>query len=195
VLFAGDSIRDILLVLAGHLKVTVSSADGREVVLDILAPGEVIGTLSIFDGEGSLGTISTLTAVELAAVPMPVFMDYLQDHPAVTMELLRWMTERVRQVSKHQLEFGTTDALGRVCARLVEMTGRYGRQAGGTITIDAPLSQSDIAGWAGLSREAVVKALASLRSLGWIRTSGRTITVVDAKALQARAESLAGPHR
>jgi CRP-like cAMP-binding protein len=53
--------------------------------------------------------------------------------------------------------------------------------------LTAPLSQQEIGSWAGLSREAVVKALHALRCLGWIHTGGRTITVLDPAAVRARA--------
>ena len=55
--------------------------------------------------------------------------------------------------------------------------------------IDAPLTQSDIAAWAGLSREAVVKALQSLRRLGWVATTPQGITVLDVAAVTSRASS------
>ena len=58
--------------------------------------------------------------------------------------------------------------------------------------IDAPLNQSDIASWAGLSREAVVKALRSLRDVGWVTTTGRLITVVDPGAVTRRAGGCVG---
>jgi CRP/FNR family transcriptional regulator, cyclic AMP receptor protein len=102
------------------------------------------------------------------------------------MNCLRSLAGRLRNTSQRQLEFGTADALGRVCGRLVEMMARYGRGAAGAV-ITAPLSQSEIAGWSGLSREAVVKTLAALRALGWIEMNGRTITVLDPVALKARA--------
>ena len=76
-----------------------------------------------------------------------------------------------------------------MCRRLVELLDRYGVAAdgGGRVEISAPLTQSDIAAWAGLSREAVVRALHGLRTLGWVATTSRGITVLDVDAVTARA--------
>ena len=55
------------------------------------------------------------------------------------------------------------------------------------MVISGPLTQGEIAAWAGLSREAVVKALHGLRTLGWVATTPRSITVVDVDAVTFRA--------
>jgi CRP-like cAMP-binding protein len=67
------------------------------------------------------------------------------------------------------------------------MMGRYGQATADRVAIASPLSQAEMAGWAGLSREAIVKALGALRALGWITSNGRTITVVDAASIRDRA--------
>jgi CRP/FNR family cyclic AMP-dependent transcriptional regulator len=109
VIFVDDEVRHILVVRSGHLKVAVTSVDGRERVLDVLGPGELIGALSIFDGKASLGTMTSITEVDLGDGHghLPVVLDA---HPSATMELLRWMSARVRSASQRQIEFGTTDA-------------------------------------------------------------------------------------
>ena len=89
--------------------------------------------------------------------------------------------------SRRQVEYGALDAIGRVCRRLVELMNRYGEPTGSAMLIRGPLTQGDIAAWAGLSREAVVKALSGLRTLGWVTTTPRSITVVNVDAVTSRA--------
>jgi CRP/FNR family transcriptional regulator, cyclic AMP receptor protein len=52
------------------------------------------------------------------------------------------------------------------------------------VTITLPISQEELAGWTGASREAVTKSLRTLRDLGWIETGRRSISVRDAEALR-----------
>jgi CRP-like cAMP-binding protein len=70
-----------------------------------------------------------------------------------------------------------------VARRLVELAERYGEQTGETIRITLPISQEELAGWAGASREAITKALHDLRAVGLIQTHRRHITVLDAEQL------------
>jgi CRP-like cAMP-binding protein len=105
----------------------------------------------------------------------------------VTTLLWAGVVDRLRRASLRQVESGALDAVGRVCARLVELMARFGRPVDdGAVTIDGPLTQTDIAAWAGLSREAVVRALHQLRTVGWVATGSRRITVVDVDAVVAR---------
>jgi CRP-like cAMP-binding protein len=80
------------------------------------------------------------------------------------------------------------DSIGRVACQVVELAERYGTVAeDGAILVDLPLTQHELAGMTGSSREAVGKALQLFRRRGWILTARRSITVVDVEALRSRA--------
>jgi CRP/FNR family cyclic AMP-dependent transcriptional regulator len=187
VFFEGDDAHEVLIINSGQVKVTVTSLEGREVVLDVLGPGELLGELSAIDGAPRSAGAAALGPVELVAVDLARFQQFVDDHHTVAVALLRSVAGRLRHTTRRQVEFGTVDALGRVCGRIVEMMNRYGHLDSGRVEIAAPLSQSELGGWSGLSREAVVKALAALRAIGWITTNGRAIIVIDPVAVRARA--------
>lgn len=186
--FEGDEAHDVVVVRTGELKVS-HTVDGREVVLDVFTSGDVLGELSAIDGRPRSATATALTPLEVTVIPAPAFMDFLVEHPDASLVLMRCVTGRLRDASRRQVEYGALDALGRVCRRLIEMVDRYGEPSGrgAGVLITAPLTQTDIAAWAGLSREAVVKALHGLRTLGWVATTPRSITVVDIDAVTSRA--------
>lgn len=184
----GDPAHEALVLLAGEVKVSVGSVEGREVILDVFEPGALLGELSVIDGKPRSATVSALSPVEVLTVATAAFNEFLDRNPGVLRRLLIEIIERLRTRVRHQLEFGAGDALGRVCARLVEIVERHGEPAReDAIVVQSPVSQSDLASWAGLSREAVVKALRALRQLGWIESEGRTITIRDLEAVRRRA--------
>jgi CRP-like cAMP-binding protein len=185
--FEGDDAYEVLIIRSGEVKISASGHDGREVVLDVLGSGDVLGEISAIDGGRRSATATTLTQTSVTVIEIERFRTFVAARASVAVELLRTTTERLRGTSRRQVEFGTVDGLGRVCARLVDLMARYGRPGEDGVEVTAPLSQQEIGSWAGLSREAVVKALHALRCLGWIRTEGRTITVVDPAAVQARS--------
>ncbi len=185
-LFEEDDPVDVLVVRDGLVKVT-TNIGGRDVVLDIIGAGDIVGEIAALDGRPRSASVVALTVVDVDIIPAAAFLALLAARPEVAITLLRRVSTRLRDTSRRQVEYGALDAVGRVCRRLVELTGRYGKQAEGGVLIDAPLTQSDIAAWAGLSREAVVKALQSLRRLGWVATTPRDILVIDVDAVTARA--------
>ena len=183
----GDAAHEVFVLLAGEVKVTVGSVDGREVILDVLEPGVLLGELAVIDGRARSATVSALSAIEVLTVGAATFNDFLDRHPAVLRGLLVGVIERLRTRTRHQMEFGTGDALGRVCARLAEIADRYGTAEDGVTTVSSPVSQSDLASWTGLSRVAVVKTLRVLRQLGWIDNRGRAIVIRDLDQVRQRA--------
>lgn len=183
----GDSTGDVFVLLEGQAKVVVTAKDGRQVLLVIRSEGDIVGELAAIDDTPRSATVIALDDVHALVIPADRFRELIDEQPRIVRYLLTAMAARMRQTSMRQLEFGLDDALSRVCRRLVEMGERYGEARDDGILVDAPLSQQDMASWSGLSRQAVVKALTALRSLGWIETSGGQFTICDIEAVRARA--------
>ena len=186
IFFEGDTPHDVIVVCEGDIKVA-TTIGGREVVLDIASAGDVVGELGVIDGTERSAMAVALGDVDAVVVSAAAFRAFLEDRPAVVPKVLRSVTRRLRETSRRQAEYGALDAVGRVCRRLVELIDRYGRADGDTTVIASPLTQGDIAAWAGLSREAVVRVLHDLRSLGWVSTTAKSIVVIDSRSVRLRA--------
>ena len=184
----GDIATEVVIIRSGSVKVLVTALSGREVVLDVMEDGALLGELSAIDGSPRSATAIALTQLEVLAIPQSAFRQVLDEDNALARRLLDLLAERMRESDRRQLELATGDALGRLCQRLVNLAGRNGQQvANGVLEVTTPVSQADLAAWAGLSREAVVKGLYALRRLGWIETNGRKVTILDMDAVTRRA--------
>jgi CRP/FNR family cyclic AMP-dependent transcriptional regulator len=183
----GGGSDEIVVVLSGRVKVSTVTADGKEVVLAFRGPGDLLGELSAIDGEARSATVGALEPVEAAVVAAREFRGFLSAHPRVAILLLEMLARRLRDADRKRVEFGAHDTLGRVAARLVELAERYGEAVRDGVRITLPLSQEELAGWTGSSREAVGKALHTLRGLGWVRTERRRITVLEMEPLRRRS--------
>lgn len=177
----------VMVLLTGRVKISTGTASGGEVVLAVRAPGALIGEFSAIDGEPRAATVTALEDVTGLVVLRPDFENYLQSHGRVAFLLIRLVVNRLRDADRKRIEFGASDTTGRVAARLVELAERFGEPGPDGIRIAMPLSQDELAGWAGASREAVTRALATLRTEGWIRTSRLRVEVLDVEALRGRA--------
>lgn len=182
----GDDGNDVLIVRSGRVKVSARRA-GREVILAVFDSGALLGELGAVDGNVRSATVTALEDVEVDVIAHDEFMSLLEHHPRVATELLRLVAARLRSTSLRQLEFGTMDALARLCASLSELAARYGTDRDGEILIDTPFHQGELASWSGISREAVVKGFRQLRGLGWLSVDGRTLILKNPEAIRRRA--------
>jgi len=183
----GDHSDWIGLVVKGRVKVSCYGADGRERLVAVVGPGELLGELSAIDGEPRSATTTALEPLDVSVLTAEEFVGLLEQHPGAALGILRSVIGRLRDSDKRRMEFGALDTVGRVGRLIIELAERYGEEADGVIRIRLPLSQEELAGWAGDSREAVVKALRQLRGRGWIETARREIKVLDLPALVRRS--------
>ncbi|HLL67648.1 MAG TPA: Crp/Fnr family transcriptional regulator [Micromonosporaceae bacterium] len=188
VIFREADRSDWVLVLeSGRVKVTGASAAGTEVVLAVRGPGALLGELTAIDGQPRSATVTALETVTGLVIPVPAFQTYLQAHGRVALLLMGQLAEKLRDADRKRIEFGAYDTTGRVAARLVELASRFGEATPEGLRIAMPLSQDELAGWTGSSREAVSKALGVLRTSGCIRTGRLQVIVLDLPALRRRA--------
>jgi CRP-like cAMP-binding protein len=128
--------------------------------------------------------------VEALAISSPDFLRFLEITPKAALWLLTHVIARLRENDRRRAEFGVTDTMGRVAARLAELASEHGVPAQDGVTIDLPITQEELASWVGSSREGVNKALQALKNLGWVRIERRSITVLELEKVRARGAGL-----
>ena len=187
----GDHGHDVYVVLEGIIKVVTTAPSGQQVILDLQTSGSLLGELSAIDGQPRSASAEALTSIEVLVLPIDDFRHFLQCQPRAATELLEVVAARLRASSRRQLEFGSSDALTRLCRCLLAMVDRFGQigDRDARPKVQLPLGQQDLAKLTGLSREAVVKGLRRLRELEWIETQGRTIAILNLAEVEARATS------
>ena len=185
-MYEGQVGTEVLVLVSGRVKVSYLTRDGREVILDFRGPGELLGEIAVVDGNPRSNTVGAIEAVEALAMPAADFKALVASSPTLANELLQNMIRRFRDSDRKLIEFGASHTVGRVAARLVEMVERFGTATSTGHVIDLPITQDELAGWTGASREAVAKALQALRELGLITTERRRLTVLDLEGLKQR---------
>jgi CRP/FNR family cyclic AMP-dependent transcriptional regulator len=187
ILHSGDDAASVLILLDGRVKIACPSAEGKEVVLAFRGPGDLVGELGAIDGRPRSSSVAALEAVTALALPANALRQLAETRVGVAVALLRIVCARLRSSDTDRADLGTHDVLGRVARRLVELCERYGSEGAAGVEITLPLTQEELAGWTGASREAVSKSLTTLRGLGWVETSRRGLVVTDVEALRTYA--------
>ena len=177
----------VILLISGRVKVYRATSDGREVVLAIRGPGELVGEHAAIAEVPRSASVVAIEKVEAHVLSPAEFVDFLVDRPKAMLALLRMLTRRLRDADDKRVEFTALTTMGRVALRLVELGDAWGRREGDVIRIALPLSQEELAGFTGASVESVGRALQQMRTLGWIQTGRREIRILDMDALRRAA--------
>jgi CRP-like cAMP-binding protein len=186
-MFQGDTDDRMTILLDGRVKVARVEQDGRELMLDIRDPGDLLGELAFIDGGQRVATVTALEPVRALVTPALALRHHLETTPRVAVVLLEIVARRFRASSIKRSQFAVADTMGRLAARLLELADRYGQPSEEGIRLTSPLSQEDLAAWTGASRAGVAEALRVMRDLGWLETERMKILVRDVEALRLRA--------
>lgn len=178
----------VLLLRSGRVKVYSTTASGKDVVLAVRGPGELVGELSALDEEPRSASIVAVEPVEAVVLSLGDFRGFLIEHPAAALALLGMLSRRLRDADAKRIEYVAFNTMGRVALRIVEMTERFGEAKGDAIDLELPLSQEELAGWTGSSLESVGRALQTMRGLGWLETRRRQIRVLNLEAIRRAAD-------
>jgi CRP/FNR family transcriptional regulator, cyclic AMP receptor protein len=181
VLFSeGDESEQLFVVESGRIAMSQRSGDGRESVIALMERGDLFGEMPLFDG---LGRSTEARALEPSAV---VAVDYEPVHgiyearPALLWAVVAMLSQRLRATDSALADSVFLDVTGRTAKRLLELAGDQDE-------FTLPVTQEELAGMVGASRERVNKAIASFLRLGWLDQRDRRYRIVDREQLTRRA--------
>ncbi|OFL66292.1 MULTISPECIES: Crp/Fnr family transcriptional regulator [unclassified Brevibacterium] len=183
----GDSGDELYIVSSGKLKVGRESEDGRESLLSVVGPGEIIGELALFDPGPRSSTVTAVSQTELLSLKHDDLIAWLEDRPQAAMNLLRALAQRLRRTNETVGDLVFSDVPGRVAKALLDLNRRFGRPAPDGSLVQHDLTQEELAQLVGASRETVNKALADFAQRGWIRLEARAVVILDMDRLHNRA--------
>ncbi|GLW64931.1 Crp/Fnr family transcriptional regulator [Actinomadura rubrobrunea] len=190
--YQGEDSDHIIIIESGWAKVTSTTPDGREVVLAVRGPGDLICESAVLAARRRSATVTALNPVRALVVPAARFTGFLDAHPAVwrlvSGTLVQRQDDADRRLQAHVSAKGAQRLAG-LLAQLAEMSAKHGPpEPDGGIAIAPPLSQEELGSWMDASRETVARALNNLRSRGLVRTGWRKIIVADLPRLRAYAD-------
>lgn len=181
----GEVGERVLFIQRGLVKITTESSRGYTTVLAVRGPGELIGELSAIDGQSRSGTATAMNAVQCIVVSAGRFRRLLEDNGSFALALLLLIVGRLRDSDRTRAEFGAQSASERVARAVLTLAQQHGlvipgRDRSRILTV----TQAELAGAAGTSRESVVRALRAMGRAGLTETSRGKLIVPDLARLQ-----------
>ncbi|HVX29843.1 MAG TPA: Crp/Fnr family transcriptional regulator [Nitrolancea sp.] len=187
----------VYFIVSGTVKVFVDHADGSEVILALLGPGEMVGEMSLVDNLKRSANVTTLESSTLVWMDRTTFGRQLHQLPALMGNMVTMLSRRLRLANTRLQADATLDVEGRVALQLLSLAQELGEATEQGIRIPIRLSQSDLAALVGASRVRVNQIIVEYKRSGIIDIDGRLrITLLDPEALRWQVdEELLNPDR
>ncbi len=185
----GDPGNSLIAVVSGTAKVSVSSADGRSAILNLIGPGEIFGEVAVLDGLARTADVTANTNCEIFIIDRRDFLPFVRSQPALAMKLIELLCTRLRRTSDQVEEVILQNLPGRLASALLRLTEKHKLAPGGrTIAI----TQQEISEMVGMTRESINKQLRAWAARNWVRLEHGAIVVLDAEPLRALTEAGSG---
>ena len=181
----GSPGQGLMAVLSGRVRISSPSPEGREIVLNIIQPGEIFGEIALLDGKERTADATAMEACELLILERRDFVPFLEKHPDVCLRLIAVLCERLRRTTEQVEDVLFLDLQGRLAKTLLHLVEVHGQPASsGGVALGTKLSQRDLANMIGASRESVNRQLSLWEEDGLISRDRGAITILDPGGMQ-----------
>jgi CRP/FNR family cyclic AMP-dependent transcriptional regulator len=176
----GDDAVDLFVVRSGRVAIGRRSPDGRESLVALMEEGDLFGEMPLFDDGPRSASARALEPSELLQIPYAPVKAALDDRPELLWDVVGLLAGRLRSTDSALADAVFLDVTGRTAKRLLEL-------AGDAEEFQLPITQEELAGLVGASRERVNKSIAAFIRLGWIEQFDRRYRIAQRERLEQRA--------
>lgn len=177
----GDVADSLYIVVRGRLAIAIANPiDHRETVVSLMEPGDLFGEMAMLDDGPRSAMARALETSTVLAIPYEAVLGVFREQPALLWGVTRLLAQRLRVMDETLADSVFLDVTGRTAKRLLELSE-------GADEFTLPVTQEELAGMVGASRERVNKAIASFIRLGWIDQHERKYTIIKRQSLEIRA--------
>ena len=169
----GDPTDSMFVVAKGRCRLYRSDAQGRELVISMRGVGDYFGALALLDGQGRVYSVQTLEPSTIYQIPRHDFLEMLDAHPGIALNLLRSMAERMRRMAEDVSCLALMDVYG----RLAHILDKESREVDG-VQKTGRLTQQDLADMTGASREMIGRIMKDLREGEYIAVENKEIILL-----------------
>jgi CRP/FNR family transcriptional regulator, cyclic AMP receptor protein len=185
----GDFGNSLFAVISGTVKMSISSAEGRSAIFNLIGPGEIFGEIALLDGLPRTADATANTNCEIFVIDRREFLPFVRSQPALAMKFiellctrLRWTSDQVEQVILQNLP-------GRLASALLRLAEKHALAPEGRLIA---ITQQEISEMVGMTRESINKQLRVWAARNWVRLEHGAIVVLNAESLLALIEAGSG---
>jgi CRP/FNR family cyclic AMP-dependent transcriptional regulator len=175
----------IWLIKEGLMSLTYGDVEGKNATVLLLGPGDLFGALEEISPQVNGESVVALKPTVLCRMTQEQMEHLLHKHPEIAYRVTKFSWRRIARLQERLAEIMTKSVRQRLAVLLIKLATEYGQSKNdGVYTLGLTVTHDDLARLVGSSREMVSKVMGQFRELGWIRSSRKTIELLDLPTLQ-----------
>jgi CRP/FNR family cyclic AMP-dependent transcriptional regulator len=174
----------LYIVKRGRVRLYRLTPDGKQLTLDILDKGRVVGRMSWLGQELTDAYAEAIEDAVICSFTPDELRRLIDRFPGIGLNIIRYLSDRLAASERERelMAFRTVEE--RLATRLLELAERFGRPSDGGVAIDARLTQQELADMIGTSRETLATTISALRERSVLEMHNQRIVIRDLERLR-----------
>jgi CRP/FNR family transcriptional regulator len=187
----GDTARWFYLVRSGHVKIVRHSKTGKDVVLELLGPGEIFGGVAVIEKRPYPASAQATEPTVVLKIPADPVIALAERHPAFIKEMALMIGRRLRAAHDSVASLAVDPVEARLAAILLRLAKREGTRSDKGVMLPFHLTRQSLADMTGTTVETAIRILSRWLRDGLLEDDDGRLVLADWEGLSARAEGAA----
>jgi CRP-like cAMP-binding protein len=182
----GETTNGIFCIKDGVCKLTKLSANGKDQIVKLVKPGELLGQRSLISEEPTNLSAVALEDMEVCFIPKKEIMEFFNENNQFSMNVMKTICGDLKDADDHMVSLAQKSVKERLAETLLHLEDTFGKNEDGSLHIQ--LSREELAGMIGTATESCIRLLSEFNKTGLIELIGKKISLVDRNKLKRMSE-------
>ena len=183
IFYEGNQAYGFYCVFSGRVKLYKSGVDGRQQIVRIAGPGDLLGYRSLFADEPYHATAEALEEATICCIDKNAFFPVLTKNPKLSLNIIKKLSKELRAAEDLATSIAQRSVRERMAELLLMLKEAYGKPGKKGTRIDLQLSREELADMIGVTQETAIRLLSEFKKDGYIEVHEREITILNPKAI------------
>ena len=188
VFMEGDEGEWFCVVRSGRVKILRQSRGGKEVVLELLGPGEPFGGVAVIERRPYPASAQAAEPSVVLKIPREPIVAITERHPKIIREMALIIGRRLRGAHESVRSLSVDPVEARLAAALLRLAEREGKRARGGVTLPFTLTRQSLGDMTGTTVETTIRIMSRWQKSGLVRDEAGRLALPDLQALRKIAE-------
>jgi CRP-like cAMP-binding protein len=175
----GNPAFGLYCINSGKIKITKMGNDGKETIIRIAGPGDVLGHHNIFTDENYSTTATTIEETTVCFIDKKFVSSFIESEPSLSLNIIRKLTKELRASETRNAAMSQKNVRERLAELLLNLKSSYGIEESGRFRLDIKLTREEIASMVGTANETIIRFISEFKEEGLIQQEGKVIYLVD----------------
>ena len=173
----GDPSDKFYILAEGNVKIMKHSVAGKDIILEIMSPGDVFGGVAVLDNKPYPASAQAMEPSSLIRISRQNLFQLMEEYPILKLEIVKYFSDKLRDAHEMLKNIATERVERRIASLLLKLSEKIGVDADGYRKIDFPLTRQEISEMVGTTVETCIRTMSKFQKQGMVKSSGGRIMI------------------